>query len=287
MARIFCRQLLKITDWLIPPAIFHLLRSYDRHALHFYLRHRSVLRANQQLHNRHLGERCFILCNGPSVREHDIRPLRGEVVLSVSCGYLHSDYRCIQPTYHFVPQVTYASLPLKETIDWFREMDQSIGGAELFLSTQEWSLVQEHRLFSKRAVHYLCMGKSCFAKNANLPDLGGIIPGCQSVPIMALMAALYMGFRQIYLLGVDHDWFVKKEYKYFYDHGLEYNDPTVSKDGKILTALLDDLPMIHNLWEQYRAIKHIAQAKGVGIYNATRGGMLDEFERVRLEDVVK
>jgi hypothetical protein len=280
-------HILKATGWLLPPAVFRLLSYYHPRALGFYLGHPAVLRANRQLHSRHPGERCFILCNGPSVNEQDIRPLRGETVFSVSNGYLHPDYRYISPRYHCVPQITYASLPPEKTVDWFREMDRSIGNAEMFLDCQEWSLVQRHRLFSGREAHFVCMGKNHFRANAGIPDLAGIIPRVQTVPIMALMIAMYMGFREIYLLGVDHDWFVKKEYRYFYGPGATATDSTLASDGRLLTNLWDELPAVGRVWAQYRAIKRIAQANGVRIYNATHGGMLDEFERVRLEDVLK
>lgn len=280
-------HILKATDWVLPPAFFRLLSYYRPAALGFYLKHRDVLRANRQLRGCHAGGRCFILCNGPSVLEQDIRPLRGEVVFSVSNGFRHPDYQTISPRYHCVPQLTYAALPEDEAIKWFELMHASIGDAEMFLDQQEWSLVRQHQLFAGRKTHFVCMGKNHFPATADIPDLSGIIPRVQSVPIMVLMVALYMGFREIYLLGTDHDWFVKKEYRFFYGHSVTATDATLTRDGTLLTTLWDELPAVAKVWGQYRAIKRIAQAHGAKIYNATHGGMLDEFERVRLEDVVK
>jgi len=37
------------------------------------------------------------------------------------------------------------------------------------------------------------------------------------------------------------------------------------------------------LWRQYKALRAIATARGVRIFNATRGGLLDVFPRVELE----
>lgn len=281
------KHILNASDWLLPPAIFRLLSYYKPSTVAFYLSHLDLLRANRQLHNRHAGERCFILCNGPSVNEQDIRPLRGEKIFSVSNGYRHPNYQYISPKYHCVPQITYASLSPAKTVEWFKEMDQSIGDAEMFLSHQELPLVHEHQLFSGRPTHFVCMGKNQFRAKTCIPDLTGIVPRVQTVPIMALMIAMYMGFREIYLLGVDHDWFVKKEYRYFYGHGVTATDSTLTRDGILLTTLWDELPAVNKVWEQYRDVKQIAHANGVRIYNATEGGMLDEFQRVRLEDVVK
>lgn len=281
-------KILKVSDWLLPPAVFRLLTHYKPSAVRFYLSHHDILRANRQLLNRHAGERCFIMCNGPSVNEQDIRPLRGEIVFSVSNGYRHPDYLHISPRYHCIPQISYNTMPPERTIEWFKEMDSAIGDAEMILDHQEWPLIQQHRLFSSRKTHFVCMGKNYFGSGTSIPELTGIIPRVITVPIMVLMTAIYMGFREIYLLGVDHDWFIKKEYGYFYKDTKPATEAWLKRHGTHLqTTLLDDAPYISRIWGQYRAIKLIANANGVHILNATHGGMLDEFERVRLEDVVK
>jgi len=281
-------RLLNALDWVLPPKVFQLLTYYRPSAVRFALAHRDVLRANKSLLNRHRGERCFILCNGPSVKQQDIRPMKNEIVFSVSNGYLHPDFGDICPRYHCVPQLTYGKVTPALAVKWFEEMHGRIYGAELFLDQQEWALVQQHELFAGRQVNYVCAGENYFPKNpVSIPGLDGIVPRVQTVPVMALMIALYMGFKEIYLLGVDHDWFVKKEYKYFFEPGLlKGMDLGVSPDGILETTLWDELPAVHKVWSQYRSIKLMAQAVGAAIYNATHGGMLDEFERVRFEDVL-
>lgn len=283
------KQLKDFMDWLLPRNFVDLLTRYRLSAVNFYLRHHDVLRANRTIWNRHKGERCFILCNGPSVKLQDISALKNETVIAVSNGYLHPEYSEIKPKYHCIPQITYSEkMTSGLTMDWFREIHNSIGKAELFLDQQEWALVQENNLFISRTVRYVCMGRRGFPDSGAIPDLTGIIPRVQTVPIMAIMIALYMGFTEIYLLGTDHDWFVKKEYKYFYEPGLLKGvDIGVRPDGTLETTLWDEIPAISKVWTQYRSVKKIAAASGAVIRNATYGGMLDEFERVPLEIVLR
>lgn len=282
-------QLLNAVDWVLPPNIFRLLTYYRPSALRFALAHNDVLRANKTLLNRHRGERCFVLCNGPSVKQQDIRPLKNEVVFSVTNGYLHPDYIEVRPRYHCVPQLTYGKMTPELAVAWFKEMHEHLLGAELFLDQQEWSLVREHGLFPLREVRYVSMGRNYFPRSSTrIENLSGLLPRVQTVPILTIMIALYMGFREIYLLGTDHDWFVKKEYQYFFEPGLLRGmDLGVRPDGTLETTLWDELPAVRKVWAQYRAVKQLARANGVTIYNATHGGMLDEFERVRLEDVLR
>ena len=95
------------------------------------------------------------MCNGPSVKRQDIRPLKDEIVISVSSGYLHPDYAEIAPTYHCVPQITYNLMTRTDVIAWFREMHERLGKATLFLNHTEAALVREENMFTGRDVRYV------------------------------------------------------------------------------------------------------------------------------------
>lgn len=240
---------------------------------------------NADLRNRHAGARCFILCNGPSVKKQNIRPLKGEIVISVSNGYHHPDYAEIAPAYHCVPQITYGLLTRADTIAWFREMHEGIGNATLILSQTEAALVREESLFPGRDVRYVYLSRDFSAyPTDSIPDLAGAIPGVQSVPIMALMAGMYMGCTELYLLGTDLDHFRLGEYKYFYEPTvLRGKDPSADEQGKLRLGWYEEFSALAALWGQFRSVKQIAVANGRAIYNATAGGELDEFPRVNLD----
>ncbi|WP_311043465.1 hypothetical protein [Rhizobium lentis] len=236
---------------------------------------------NAQLRNRHAGERCFILANGPSVKQQDISLLKSEHVISVSSGYLHSDYAEIAPAYHCVPQITYGLMSRADVVAWFSEMHQKLGHAMLFLNYTEEPVVREEKLFPGRDVRYTVFagGFSEYPTDA-LPDIASRIPAVQSVPVMCLMIAMYMGFSEIYLLGTDHDHFRTAEYKYSFEPTvLRDKDSTVDAGGKPHSWYAEFVGLAR-LWEQYRSIKQIAQHHGIRIFNATAGGELDEFPRV-------
>ena len=124
--------------------------------------------------------------------------------------------------------------------------------------------------------------------STTMPDIAKLVPGVSSVPIMCLYIAMYMGFKDIYLVGTEHDSFRTREYKYFFE-------PTVLKGvsggvddkDRITYPVCDALYIYYMLFTQYRTLKRIAGLHGICIYNATIGGALDEFERVALEDVLR
>ena len=72
-------------------------------------------------------------------------------------------------------------------------------------------------------------------------------------------------------MGCDCSYDVDRSKSYFVDHGIV--DPTFKEAGNRMTAAY------------YRA-KEFADKNNVKIFNATRGGKLEVFERVNLDDIV-
>ena len=271
--------------WTLPPGWYELARKPFAG-----LRHQRALqscRANDRYRDSYLGRRCFIVGNGPSLQTQNLRLLNGEIVFSVSSGYHHKDYSAYRPRFHCVPQITYTEKFTREVArDWFREMHEQTGDAEIFLSQHEESLVREYNLFPGRVVSYLCMHGEFRDNSTPRLDITRVVPAVCSVPIMCLMIALYMGFKNIYLLGVEHDSFRTRKYTYFYEPTvLAGKTGSVTPDGTVTDDVCDELYTYYRLFNQYRAINRIARFRGVGVYNATAGGALEEFERVSFESL--
>jgi hypothetical protein len=268
----------------VPPILIILLKLFKNNVLE--VQWKKIIRTNKLLKNIHQGERCFILCNGPSVKEQNLKYLKNEIVFSVSSGYMHAAYEEIKPRYHVVPQITFGLFTVSDAVSWFKEMNQSLKSEILFLSSQQYKLVEESLSLNDHNINYVLMNGE-FDEDFSVPNIDQCIPGVQSVAIMAIMIAMYMGFDKIYLLGVDHDWFMKKNYSYaFGQTNFAGKDQGVQANGEMLDLLLaDQLPIAATLWKQYRALHEIANKNDIKIYNATAGGALDEFERVDFEGI--
>ena len=91
-----------------------------------------------------------------------------------------------------------------------------------------------------------------------------------SITYSIMQLAMYMGFDEIYLLGADCSYLGEKQH--FIEHGI--NDPSFR------TAT-------ERLFASYGEAKKYADTHGIKIFNATRGGLLEIFPRVNLEDVIK
>ena len=107
---------------------------------------------------------------------------------------------------------------------------------------------------------------------------------------IGIYLACYMGIKEIYLIGCDHDWIKHVgESRHFYDEKKSalmqtgYNEWTKGGASKFEFALESTL----KLWKRYGEIAEYAHQHGIKIYNATPGSLLDVFPRVQLEDVLK
>lgn len=241
----------------------------------------NLLRLNTSLKGSQLGGRCFIVGNGPSAAQLDLSLLQGEMIFSVSNGYLHPDFACYRPRFHCVPQITYGKMTEADVVAWFTEMHAHLGNAILFLSATEAKLVEQYGLFQGRIVHYLVLQNGLEAySHSSAVDLSKPLPRVESVPVMAIMIAMYLGFKEIYLLGVDHDHFKTGAYEYPFELKVQRGkDVSVAQDGKVLIDRHDDFHSLARLWSQYRSLKQIAWSNNIHIFNATLGGELDEFPR--------
>ena len=283
------RKWFRYAAWLLPQGVHVLRQRMLSNAETPNLLPRNVLAANASLKNRHQAQRCFILGNGPSAKQLDLTILQGETVFSVSNGYLHHGYAALAPAYHCVPQITYGKMTEEDVLAWFQEMHRSIGDAELFLNETEAALVKKHGLFSGRRVHYLALQQSFDEmKNRYIIDISRPVPRVESVPVMVLMIALYMGFEEIILLGIDHDHFKTKHYIYAFDpQAQKGKDITVKSSGEVALSRHDDFQSLARLWRQYRVIREIAQNEGRTILNANPSSELDEFPRMALQSVLR
>ena len=272
--------------WAIPPGFRDLIKRSIQ-SLKKDEKHISHLCApNIAYKNIHQGQRCFIVCGGPSIKKQNLLPLKDEITFFVSGGFLHPDYLTIQPNYHCTPDIQPTpKLPLEKFVEYYKLTDNSIGNTQLFLSAADANFIKRNDLFRDRRVSYLNMGLNWNPDRKKIYDLTQKIPAIQSVPIMAIMIAMYMGCREIYLLGVELDELWRGEYNHFYDNEIMRNDLAVDEDGRSTTPLIELFKINYDLWQQFDNLRRIAEANNIEILNASQGGALDVYRRVKLEEI--
>ena len=272
--------------WAVSPG-FRDLMNRDFYAIKTDSRRMSRLCApNISYKNIHQGQRCFIVCSGPSIKKQNLLFLKDEITFFVTSGFHHTDYSLIQPNYHCTVDILLTpSLTREKYVEFFQLMDSKIGKTKLFISAADESFIIHNDLFPSRRLNYVYMGLNWDSVRKKIYDISRITPMVQSVPVMAIMIAMYMGCGPIYLLGVELDKIWRGEYKHFYSNDIMRNDLAVNEECKITTPLIQMFKVHHTLWQQFQILKSIAEDNNIEIFNATQGGALDIYKRVKFENL--
>ena len=240
----------------------------------------------QELKEIHKGDRCFIIGNGPSLKSEDLEEIYNKGIDSFAFNrvYLIYDKTNWRPTYYMCQDRNLIQ-SLKDHYSTCKE--------KVFLGYQAKF---EYGIDVPKVTYYLCDNRSCndlvtsldFSSDASL----GVIDGA-SVTYSAIQIAVYMGYKEIYLLGVDHNFShtldknrrivehkdVKNDY---FDSRYKDAFRQFEEKGKVYAA--PDKEMIETA---FKSAKLYCEEHGIKIYNATRGGKLEVFPRISLEEVLK
>ena len=65
-----------------------------------YPAYHKILKKNKELKDKHKGERCFIVLNGPSVNEHDLTKLKNEYVFATNFFFRSDLCKVVEPNYY-------------------------------------------------------------------------------------------------------------------------------------------------------------------------------------------
>ncbi|MCJ2188720.1 motility associated factor glycosyltransferase family protein [Novosphingobium beihaiensis] len=240
---------------------------------------RKKLAKNSALRGLQEGKRCFIIGNGPSIREQPLHLLRDEQTFVCNYFFKHENIREINPKYYFVidGKLSTGEWP----ISMLAEIQEHCPNASLFLDGAQKHKPEAYEYDRKFGVHWVAGGRIIHPGYGFPIDLTRRIGGDNVVKI-ALHASIYMGFKEIYILGVDGDGLFRDllgQSSHFYAAPPE-------------NATMDYRRMELDLWhctEGFRSWRAIAERfdhSPVRIYNATRGGLLNIFPRRALEDVI-
>ena len=230
--------------------------------------------------NKHRGQRCFLVGNGPSLTAEDLDKLTGEKSIACNMVYKVFDRTTWRPTYHCITESAYARRYAAEFAENIRTP---------FFTTR--SCRQAMTVCPENTVYVDNLDTSEYYVRGDLLDY--YVTPFASVMVFMLELAMYMGFREIYLIGVDNTNSLKSGGHF--TQGYE-DDAIIQTNIKRVEAQLEmegldaekagDYQVLR-AQKAYGKIKAYADAHGIRICNATRGGNLEIFPRVTLEEVLK
>jgi hypothetical protein len=262
-------------EWFVGPRL--------QEAVHTRMRRftTSAFDGNARLMGRHADERrCFVIGNGPSLKDMDLKPLANEFTIAANSFYKHPDAAAIGLDYLCINDPHFMS-DEPRSVSWHRTIGDSVPTARLVLNEAARPLVRSHDLYHGHEVYYVGWGPWTHrAASINLDLRRPLNIGMTTGSAVAIPLAMTLGFKEIYLIGFDCNWLASTSSSYhFYqthEHFPEFD--SVDKDTRGF-SYEDELRSALREFESHRLLRVKADSLGVSIYNATKGGLLDAYER--------
>ena len=211
----------------------------------------------------HKGKRCFIVATGPSLRVQDLEKLMdcGEICFSMNAiwrAYQDTKWR---PDYYVVADFRVIDEIMCHKNSFSKEEIFVADTNERFCSMEYGENVYEYHF----QYEYSEKRQPKFSEDFSRKCYHG-----STVTYCCIQLAVYMGFDEIYLLGVDFSYAGKKDQKY--EHFF--------KEDRLKNIGYSK----HNSLA-YQSAREYAKQHHIKVYNATRGGQLEVFERIDFDSL--
>ncbi|MDO6746290.1 6-hydroxymethylpterin diphosphokinase MptE-like protein [Gilvimarinus sp. 1_MG-2023] len=222
------------------------------------------------LQNRHAGQRCVLVANGPSLNHMDLSFLKRETTIGMNKIYLGLRKFRFYPRY-------YVSVNHKV-------IGQSVSDIKALNCTKFLGSAGANGLLNEDALTYLVNTQAPGARFCKDLALEGMHEGW-TVTYAALQVAYYLGFTTVIIIGMDH------RFQYT-------GNPNESKimEGPDSNHFCSDYfghgqnwdnPDLENSEASYRIAREVYEADGRQVIDATIGGACNIFEKADYRTIFK
>ena len=229
--------------------------------------------AIQKYKNFYDGQRCFIIGNGPSLTIKDLEKLKefGEISIASNSIYNlfpNTEWRPTIYTVHDFQEIKKTREKISAVKTELKIVAMSASGR--IYNIDEAILL---RLIEPKRGGYFS------------DDISKCVYDGGTVTYVSLQCAVYMGFKEIILLGVDHSFAREqtKDGKMIINNKIKNHFQNYQTDDFWGNGQKDEEAVVFPLdfaTDAFITARHYADEHGVRILNATRGGKLEVFERV-------
>lgn len=241
----------RLPDW--PAANFHPLR-------------RESVERLRSLKDSRKGERCFIMGNGPSLKQTDLSRLKNEFTFGMNRIYLAFPEMGFQTSYY----VAMNDLVVEQCASEIEQLTMP-----RFLS---W---HSHRFLTHpQGINFIY---STYTGPKFAQDVCGRVWESATVTYVALQLAYHLGFSEVILIGVDHNFITQgKPNTTVVSQG---DDPNHFDPGYFGKGFRWQLPDLETSEIGYRLARRAYESAGRRVLDATVGGKLTIFPKANYDSL--
>ena len=223
--------------------------------------------------NIHENQSCFFIGNGPSLRADDLTRIAqaGYPTFAFNRIYYIFDQTNWRPDYYFSQD--------KQMLAGCCDQINTLNLPHKFIAANmKW----DYGINIENAEEYHLDGSEgnrfWFSD-----DIAQGVCCANTVMYTAAQFAAYMGFTTIYLIGVDHHFHISRDREgniVVDDTVKDYFTDAYNHDKDQLVIPSTDIST-----DTYYAMKRFCDERNIRVFNATRGGKLEVFERVNFDEL--
>ena len=245
---------------------------------------------NKELHRKKTSSRCFIIGTGPSLSELDLRCVMNEDKIMVN--HIDKDVELVKlnPNFWVVADPVFW-LHEQEFLDPVLEtLKCNLPSTQLLIPDNVLSYTSKD-LLSETNIYFYTLNRTANYETVTI-DFSEAVPRfAQNVISVALMLAIYLKYEEIVLIGCDHSWWGYSEAEIEQGIVVPHYYKENESDVEFVTNSFKSLghqrlqETIEIQKKEYAALRSIAEENRLRVYNATPGGYLESFPRIRFQDL--
>lgn len=250
----------------------------------------ELIKSNKKYKNIHDGERCFIMGNGPSLKTQDLSYLKDEYLFTVNHIYKYEKFQDLKSNYHFYADSkcfineSYSGNELIKAMKTAYSKNNTV----CFLPTLGYDFVNANNLTSYANIEFFSSPILFYDGYDEEIDYSCPTPLFYTVIQWCIAMAIYMGFKEIYLLGCDCDSIIG-----FVDCDRQihvYNkDEFEAKNMKYVvdvSGLEIFFRQTADVFCHYAQLYKYCTKRGISLINCTKKTILDNVPRMKYEDII-
>lgn len=242
--------------------------SYPLFILNYkrYKNVKSQLVRNDELRLKKSTNKCFICGLGPSLKHVDFSKIDCDTIVV-------NNFVQFGKNINFIPNFYIASddeFALDENINKIKSAIQKYPDCSFVLGDKIYSRLKKDNGISPNI--YVSFGGNLLFNNQLNIDFTKRLPVSMNILSEAIMLAIYIGYKEIYLLGADFNSFASQKAVHCYEE----------KDDNRKFSMGFELFCYSFAADVHKELAEYSKINDICIFNATPGSLIDAYERVGL-----
>ncbi len=261
----------------------------------------KMTESNIQYKNAYKGKRCFIMGNGPSVKEINLELLKDEYVFGVNQVMGMPNWEKANINFWVCIDGDFLGLWTNADLRFFDEMKKLPQNVQAFVPVEAKRNMEKHGIQKNIHINYVnfklqYINLDQFVQMQDI-DMCKFIIQPYNVVIACINIAIYMGFSEIYLLGCNQTVLLNELSNYIYEneknmeemHCITQNDISESitlkrmKDKGIYFEIKTQLVQL----TQFKIMADYCKRNHIILKNISNPTLIESIDKIDLEQVME